>query len=110
MLDLLKDYIVEFNLIKQDEFRRKGHRELYMMDDSWRSGIRDTEVETEESGKTLMHCLDGIGSESGKFVSQLNPIFPFRKMSNKSLYASQLRIRKPGEMDDYLERARNITL
>lgn len=40
----------------------------------------------------------------------MNVLFPFRKMSSKSIYASQLKVRSASEVDDALERARGITL
>lgn len=59
--------------------------------------------------KTYMHCLNGK-SESNYNVSQMSVLFPYKKMSSKSLYSSYLQIRKPEQMDDLLEYARGITL
>ena len=100
-LSKINEYIVEFNLELQSEFKEKGHKELYMMDDTLR--MKNSQIDTPASGKTYMHCLNGESS-------QLNVLFPFRKMSSKSLYASQLKVRSYVDVDDVLERARGITL
>lgn len=40
----------------------------------------------------------------------MNVLFPFRKMSSKSMYANQLGIEHDNTIDDALETARGITL
>ena len=56
---------MDFNLNLQDEFKRKGHNELYMMDDTW--GMKPNARE-EAYGKTYMHSLNGK-SDEGQNVS-----------------------------------------
>ena len=106
-IDSINEYIVEFNLELQTKFKEKGRQELYMMDDTLQ--LKNSKIDTHVSGKTYMHCLNGE-DEDGTVVSQLNVLFPFKKMSSKSLYASQLKVRSYVDVDDILERARGITL
>jgi hypothetical protein len=40
----------------------------------------------------------------------MNVLFPYRKMTEKSLYATQLKVRKSSEIDEFLELSRGITL
>lgn len=69
-----------------------------MMDDTLRMKPIDRH-KTQDSEKTYMHCLDGKaivqeedanGDKQDVEInsSQLNVIFPYRKMSSKSLYAN----------------------
>lgn len=97
----LNDAIMLFNLHLQDEFKRKGHDELYMMDDTkWMRPNPDDA--TYKTDKVNMHLLNGRGEkydkEKQEWVdvdansSQLNVIFPYRKVSSKSLYSESLKI------------------
>lgn len=40
----------------------------------------------------------------------MNVLFPYKKISSKSLYASQLKVESATDIDDLLERSRGITL
>ena len=110
MFDLFNTYILDFNLERQRDFKKNGHDELYLMDDTkWRKPIN--EDATYSSDKTYMHSINGLGDikdeeEPDQKVevvsSQMNVLFPFKKVSSKSLYAAQL--------DDAMERSRTITI
>ena len=110
----INEYIVDFNLDLQTKFKECGHEELYMMDDTLDMAPEDMSV---SSGKTYLHALNGkklIEDNDDKNkppenISQLNVLFPFRKMSDKSLYVNQLRLRSDVDVDDFLERSRCIT-
>ena len=101
----LNEYIIDFNLELQTKFKEKGHRELYMVDDT---NTLKPNRRTLGIDKKYLHCINGH-DESGMNVSQMGVLFPYRKMSSKSLYSSYLQMRKPSEMDDLLEMARGIT-
>ena len=101
----LNEYIIDFNLDLQTKFKEKGHRELYMVDDT---NTLKPNRRTLGIDKKYLHCINGH-DESGMNVSQMGVLFPYRKMSSKSLYSSYLQMRKPSEMDDLLEMARGIT-
>lgn len=91
------------------KFKERGHQELYMMDDTLQ--LKNAQIDVPATGKTYMHCLNGKKkNRTGDITSQLNVLFPFKKMSSKSLYASQLKVRSYVDIDDVLERARGITL
>ena len=116
--DLAQKFIVDFNLDLQTQFKEKGHHELYMMDDT-RRVKPNAEDSTLASEKTYLHCLNGKANlneqedEEGENIvnsSQMNVIFPFKKMTSKSLYASQLKVETAKDIDDTLERSRGITL
>jgi len=96
----INDYIIEFNLNLQDEFKKRGHRELYMMDDTQRMKPNKG---AQADDKTYLHTLDGKAiDEQGNVEvnsSQMNVLFPYRKMTSKSLYATQLKVRPAIEMD-----------
>ena len=110
----LNQCIVDFNLDLQTKFKESGHEELYMMDDTLDMAPEDMSVSI---GKTYLHALNGkkvIGKDDDKNkppenISQLNVLFPFRKMSDKSLFVNQLRLRSDVDLDDFLERSRCIT-
>ena len=119
-LDEVNGYIIDFNLNLQTKFKEKGHTELYMMDDTQ---YRKSDDKTFSSEKTYMHCINGRakvktgeldddGNDIKKEVysSQMNVLFPYKKVSTKSLYTNQLRVQSARAVDDILERARTITL
>ena len=119
-MQLLRQSVLDFNLNQQEEFKRKGHAELYMMDDTPRMKHNE---KTLLQDKTYLHTLDGKAivdtgekDESGEIVeaevnsSQMNVLFPYKKVTSKSLYATQLKVMPSTEMDGVLERARDITL
>ena len=115
-LEELNDYIIEFNLNLQTKFKDSGHQELYMMDDT--KGMNPNERDFSQ-GKTYLHCLNGTArmededdGEGEQVVnsSQMNVLFPFKKMTSKSLYASQLKVETQRSIDDSLERSRGITI
>ena len=115
MFDLFNTYILDFNLERQRDFKKNGHDELYLMDDTkWRKPIN--EDATYSSDKTYMHSINGLGDiESGDdkvevVSSQMNVLFPFKKVSSKSLYAAQLDVKSAGALDDAMERSRTITM
>ena len=57
-----------------------------------------------------MHNLNGIAEQDDiRYSSQMNVIFPFKKILSKSLYQSQLTIPNQTTMDDILENSINIT-
>lgn len=112
---MLNTYILDFNLERQRDFKKNGHDELYLMDDTqWRKPIN--EDATYSSDKTYMHSINGLGDiESGDdkvevVSSQMNVLFPFKKVSSKSLYAAQLDVKSAGAVDDAMERSRTITM
>ena len=55
---LLLQYIADFNLDRQTQFKEKGHSELYMMDDTWNVKPLDKHS-TFESEKEYLHSLNG---------------------------------------------------
>lgn len=96
----LNEKIVDFNIDLQMQFKKKGHLELYMMDNTQRT--KPTQ-DTFSYGKTYLHCIDGKSmvrekDEYGNDVdvevnsSQLNVLFPYRKVSSKSLYSQNLTV------------------
>ena len=88
MFDLFNFYILDFNLERQSEFKKKGHEELYMMDDTkWRKPINGDA--TYSSDKTYMHSITGLGDITNEeepdqkvevVSSQMNVLFPFKKV------------------------------
>lgn len=112
-MDQLNEFIIDYNLWEQQEFKNKGHQELYMMDDTSHMKINHSDLHND---KVYMHTLNGkaiIGDSSeSKLVnsSQLNVLFPQKKISKKSMYQTQLRIYGDSEIDDVLEGLRGITL
>lgn len=114
----LNEFIIEFNLGLQESFKNNGHDELYLMDDTqWMNP--STGDETFVSDKVNMHLLNGqmlkdtgekddYGNPIMKTIntSQLNVIFPFKKVSSKSLYAEQLAVESPYELDGKMESSR----
>ena len=104
----LNEYIIEFNLGLQAKFKGRGHDELYLMDDTqWMNP--STNYETFTSDKVNMHLLNGR-TEQDVNSSQLNVIFPFKKVSSKSLYAEQLAVESPYELDGKMESSRQMSL
>ena len=96
----LNNKIVDFNIDLQNSFKKRGHLELYMMDNTQRT--KPTQ-DTFSYGKTYLHCIDGKSmvrekDEYGNDVdvevnsSQLNVLFPYRKVSSKSLYSQNLTV------------------
>ena len=65
-----------------------------------------------KTSKQVMHALNGWfvpnDGSSMQFASQMNVLFPQKKMSVKSLYATRLKVEN--DIDDTLERALGITL
>ena len=115
----LNEAIMDFNLKLQDEFKKRGHQELYLMDDTkWMRPTKDNS--TFKTDKINMHLLNGSGTkydkEENKWVevdansSQLNVLFPFKKVSSKSLYSEQLTVESPYELDDKMENSRQMSL
>lgn len=102
----INNTVIEFNLALQEQFKEKGHSELYMMDDT--SAMKPNEA-TQATDKQYLHCLNGKEVNTDNNSSQLNVLFPWRKLSSKSLYSTQLRVQSD-DLDDELERARGITL
>ena len=107
--DQLNKKIVDFNLEIQGKFKKSGHQELYMMDDT-QTMNPDGEIRTIESDKKYMHGLNGKDAVTSFNSSQMNVLFPFKKMTAKSLYSSQLKVMAAKDIDDSLETARGITL
>jgi hypothetical protein len=110
--------LMDFNLKLQDEFKKKGHNELYLMDDTkW---IRPNgDDNTFATDKVNMHLLNGqILDETDELYenndtikgtinsSQMNVLFPFKKVSSKSLYSEQLTVQSSYEIDDLMENSR----
>ena len=106
-IDELNSYIIEFNLKLQDDFKKRGHQELYMMDDTYKEIKPNDANKSIHSQKLHMHNLNGIGKvgtvedDNGNKqdvvgnVSQLNVLFPFKKASAKSLYSNVLKVKTP---------------
>lgn len=119
-LEELNNAIMVFNLKLQDEFKKRGHQELYLMDDTkWMRPNKDDN--TFKTDKINMHLLNGqvqiIGqdpfgnrTEDNLNSSQLNVLFPFKKVSSKSLYSEQLTVESPYELDDKMENSRQMSL
>lgn len=113
----LNQKIMDFNLALQDEFKKLGHDELYMMDDTkWmRPNPSDATYNTD---KVNLHLLNGSKEfrlralPDGEIVhsSQMNVIFPFRKISSKSLYSQELKVGGAQEVEECLECSRHMTL
>ena len=56
--DAINEYIIDFNLNLQDDFKKRGHQELYLMDDTkWRSPTEKNS--TFATDKVNMHLLNG---------------------------------------------------
>lgn len=118
VFDLFNSYILDFNLERQREFKKRGRDELYMMDDTkWRKPINGDA--TYSSDKTYMHSINGLGDikdeeEPDQTVevvsSQMNVLFPFKKVSSKSLYSAQLDVKDAQMVDEAMEHARTITM
>ena len=88
-----------------------------MDDTKWRKPINGDA--TYSSDKTYMHSINGLGDitdeeEPNQKVevvsSQMNVLFPFKKVSSKSLYAAQLDVKSAGAVDDAMEQSRTITM
>ena len=119
---MLNKDIMNFNLKLQDDFKKRGHQELYLMDDTkWKRP--EKEDNTFATDKINMHLLNGqayvdtdeIGEDKKpikKIVnsSQLNVIFPFKKVSSKSLYSEQLAVDSPYALDRKMENSRQMSL
>ena len=118
----LNQYIIEFNLDLQNKFKQSGHSELYLMDDTqW---MTPNDGRTFETDKVNMHLLNGQTlkedvdetNDDGKPIqevvnsSQLNVIFPYKKVSSKSLFSEQLSVESPYELDDKMEKSRQMSL
>ena len=113
---------MDFNLNLQEDFKKRGHQELYLMDDTkWKRP--EKEDNTFATDKINMHLLNGqayvdtdeVGEDKQpvkKIVnsSQLNVIFPFKKVSSKSLYSEQLAVESPYELDSKMENSRQMSL
>ncbi len=56
--------------------------------------------------------IDSAGNPISKTVntSQLNVIFPFKKVSSKSLYSEQLSVDSQYDIDEKMERSRVMSL
>ena len=91
----LNGLIVEFNLGLQEQYKARGHQELYMMDDTWAMKPSGNDSRTVDSDKAFMHCINGEFTyvDENEAVhtlnsSQMNVLFPFKKMSSKSMFQS----------------------
>ena len=118
----INEYIIDFNLNLQDDFKKRGHQELYLMDDTkWRNPTEKNS--TFATDKVNMHLLNGetfvdtneMGEDKQRIKelvnsSQLNVLFPFKKVSSKSLYSEQLTVESPYEIDNKMERSRQMSL
>ena len=80
-----------------------------MMDDT--SSLKPN-VSTFNIDKKYLHGLNGRAEVAGQLVnsSQLNVIFPYKKMTSKSMYQTQLKVQSERDIDETLERSRNVTL
>lgn len=113
----LNDYIMKFNLDLQSDFKKRGHEELYLMDDTqWmRPDPKDSTFATD---KVNMHLLNGsrevklraLGDDEIQHSSQMNVLFPYKKVSSKSLYSEALTVDSPYELDNKMESSRQMTL
>ena len=117
----LNQYIIEFNLDLQNKFKKRGHSELYLMDDTqW---MVPNDGRTFETDKVNMHLLNGQTlkdtdetDDDGQPIqevvnsSQLNVIFPYKKVSSKSLFSEQLSVESPYELDGKMEKSRQMSL
>ena len=90
--DGLNQYIVDFNIGLQIKFKDKAHDELYMIDDT---SILNSGQKTFDKHKIYIHSLNGKtevqdGEDKTDLInlSQLNVLFPWKKLMNKSLYSS----------------------
>lgn len=120
--EALNEAIMDFNLEMQDKFKGNGHDELYLMDDTqWMNPSPDEETFT--SDKVNLHLLNGQMLEKTDDkdendepifrtinTSQLNVLFPFKKVSSKSLHAEKLSVESPYEVDDKMEKSRQMSL
>ena len=121
-LNQLNKYIIEFNLDLQNKFKQRGHSELYLMDDTqWmRPDPHNANFATD---KVNMHLLNGQTlkdtdetDDDGQPIqevvnsSQLNVLFPYKKISSKSLFSEQLSVESPYELDGKMERSRQMSL
>lgn len=61
--DELNNYIMEFNLNLQDEFKSKNHDEVYMFDDTYEIHPNHN---TFSIGKRYLHSLNGISEISNE--------------------------------------------
>ena len=107
----INTYIIDFNLDLQSEFKKSGKPNLYMMDDT--QTIKPSADDLpKRTFKTYLHNLNSVyeKDESMKNSSQLNVLFPFKKNSIKSLFASKLTIDSSLDIDERFERSRNVTL
>ena len=97
--------IVDFNLSFQSRFKAPGHDELYMMDDTQNVNIRN-----QEDGRKYLHSLNGISEDGKCYSSQLNVLFPQKKLTSKSLFAKALKVESTDEREKSLEQYRCVTL
>ena len=90
-----------------------------MDDTKWMRPNKDDN--TFKTDKINMHLLNGqvemiredtLGHKETKLFnsSQLNVLFPFKKVSSKSLYSEQLTVESPYEIDDKMENSRQMSL
>ena len=108
---------MRFNLNLQEDFKKRGHEELYLMDDTqWmRPDPKDSTFATD---KVNMHLLNGsrevklraLGDDEIQHSSQMNVLFPYKKVSSKSLYSEALTVDSPYELDNKMESSRQMTL
>ena len=62
-IDELNGYIMEFNLNLQNEFKNRGHDEVYMMDDTWE--LRPS-YDTFSIDKKYLHSINGKSEVNGE--------------------------------------------
>ena len=55
-MNLINKYIIDFNLNLMKEFKEKGHKELYMMDDT--QSLKPDDA-SQYRDKTYLHTLNG---------------------------------------------------
>ena len=111
--DAINQYILDFNLKIQADFKKRGRQELYMMDDTHQ--MRPSE-DTLTSGKLHLHGLNGKLEDNNTqeddmvYSSQMSVLFPFKKLSGKSLYSQRLKIGSTRDEDERMEESRLITI
>ena len=115
-VDELNKKVVEFNLSLQQKFKSNFHKEAYLLDDTTQMKPNG-ENRTFDTDKLHLHGLNGNatmvdenGNDATVNSSQLNVLFPFKKVNAKSMYARQLKVTSSREIDDILEVANSINL
>ena len=63
--------------------------------------LKEDADETNDDGQPIQEVVNS---------SQLNVIFPYKKVSSKSLFSEQLFVESPYELDDKMEKSRQMSL